>query len=247
MTALDEVTDIIRYTVEPIFGDGAGFRIDPQGDWVRFEDVAPEIAQLRHDLSRSMANHVADINPPLSSKQIADVLEFLRAFIAGGSLQDFKPWAGELYQKLYRAADETGAEPMVMPSGPWEQRWHGSGTDRGDHIFQNGERIAYLGDQHHDAVTRLVYEHNCAVARSAAETKADSSLVLRICTAYEQGLGQAGRDLSNPYRAPSPESEAWNIGIQHGLRMFIGDTSPSKARVPLGDEDLPNDTSWDKP
>jgi hypothetical protein len=41
------VTDLFRYTVEPIFPGGAGFRIDPQGDWVRFEDVAPELARLR--------------------------------------------------------------------------------------------------------------------------------------------------------------------------------------------------------
>lgn len=35
-----------------------------------------------------------------------EVLEFLRSFIAGGSNQDFKPWASELYEKLYRSTDE---------------------------------------------------------------------------------------------------------------------------------------------
>lgn len=35
-----------------------------------------------------------------------DVLEFLRSFLAGGSQQDFKPWASELYQKLYRVDAE---------------------------------------------------------------------------------------------------------------------------------------------
>jgi hypothetical protein len=29
------------------------------------------------------------------------LMEFLRSFISGGVNQDFKPWASELYQKLY--------------------------------------------------------------------------------------------------------------------------------------------------
>jgi hypothetical protein len=41
-----------------------------------------------------------------------EVLEFLRAFIAGGVNQDFKPWASELYQKLYRRADEPWESPL---------------------------------------------------------------------------------------------------------------------------------------
>ncbi len=41
-----------------------------------------------------------------TSKSMDDVLEFLRSFIAGGVNQDFKPWANELYQKLYRTSDE---------------------------------------------------------------------------------------------------------------------------------------------
>lgn len=52
---------------------------------------------------------------------------------------------------------------IIQPAGPWEHRCYGSGEDRGDHIFCNGDRLAYLGDQHHDAVARLVYEHNCAI------------------------------------------------------------------------------------
>lgn len=52
------------------------------------------------------------------------------------------------------------------------------------------------------------------------ETPADATLVLRICTAYEQGFGMAGRDFSNPYHAPSQESEAWNMGFQEGLKRF---------------------------
>jgi hypothetical protein len=46
----------------------------------------------------------------------ADVLEFLRAFIAGGSQQDFKLWAGELYQKLYRVGDEPTRERVCADS-----------------------------------------------------------------------------------------------------------------------------------
>lgn len=51
----------------------------------------------------------------------ADVLEFLRSFIAGGSQQDFKPWASELYQKLYRASDEASA--------PHEHDWRPTAPD----------------------------------------------------------------------------------------------------------------------
>lgn len=59
----------------------------------------------------------------------------------------------------------------------------------------------------------------------------DSTLALRICTAYEQGFGQAGRDLTNPYRAPSQESEAWNIGLQHGLKRFAAEPTRDASLV----------------
>lgn len=49
---------------------------------------------------------------------------------------------------------------------------------------------------------------------NAHETTADSTLVLRVCTAYEQGYGQHGRALENPYTAGTRESEAWNMGWQ---------------------------------
>jgi hypothetical protein len=42
---MNEVTDIMRYTAVPT--DEVGFRHDPAGEWVRFEDVAPELARLR--------------------------------------------------------------------------------------------------------------------------------------------------------------------------------------------------------
>lgn len=46
------------------------------------------------------------------------VLEFLRAFIAGGVNQDFKLWASELYEKLYRAADEPLDSPVPIRTSP---------------------------------------------------------------------------------------------------------------------------------
>lgn len=57
---------------------------------------------------------------------------------------------------------------------------------------------------------------------------ADSSLVLRITTAYEQGFGQHDRaELSNPYNPGQPESEAWNIGVQFGKRR-VSETAKAK-------------------
>ena len=51
-----------------------------------------------------------------------------------------------------------------------------------------------------------------------AETNGDASLVVRVCTAYEHGFGQYGRALENPYKALTPESEAWNIGWQEARK-----------------------------
>jgi hypothetical protein len=51
----------------------------------------------------------------LTSKPMDDVLEFLRSFISGGVNQDFKPWAGKLYQKLYNTTHET-REPPHCPN-----------------------------------------------------------------------------------------------------------------------------------
>ena len=63
----------------------------------------------------------------------------------------------------------------------WRVWWHGSGPQRGDHImlasrFDLGyERdIAYLGDQHHEAVSALVYLHNTAVDKLRAAVEAPS-------------------------------------------------------------------------
>jgi hypothetical protein len=48
-----------------------------------------------------------------------------------------------------------------------------------------------------------------------------SSLVRRITTAYEQGVGQANRDdLPNPYKSGLPEYEAWAIGRVFGKSRY---------------------------
>jgi hypothetical protein len=83
----------------------------------------------------------------------------IRAFLGDNSAE-----VAELRVEADRLRKEAAA-----PTGPWTMRWHGSEPDRGDSVFCKGERIAYLGDQHHDDVTRLVYAHNVAVRnRSAA-------------------------------------------------------------------------------
>jgi hypothetical protein len=49
-------------------------------------------------------------------------------------------------------------------------------------------------------------------------TGISSQLVLRITTAYEQGVGQANRtELKNPYSVGSLECEAWDLGREHIL------------------------------
>jgi hypothetical protein len=51
--------------------------------------------------------------------------------------------------------------------------------------------------------------------------RSDESLLVRVCTAYEQGFGQTGRGLTNPYGLSTPEAEAWNIGWQEGKKRLI--------------------------
>lgn len=46
----DETVNIMRYTETPGFEGEVEWRIDPKGDWVRFEDVWPELRQLREAL-----------------------------------------------------------------------------------------------------------------------------------------------------------------------------------------------------
>ena len=44
--------------------------------------------------------------------------------------------------------------------------------------------------------------------------------VLKITTAYEQGVGHALRsELSNPYTVNTPEHTAWNIGREYGKQQ----------------------------
>lgn len=58
----------------------------------------------------------------------------------------------------------------VMPCGPFRHVWNGSAPQRGDHVWLGTERVAYLGDQYHDEVTKLVHAMNVAVqaAKEAA-------------------------------------------------------------------------------
>jgi hypothetical protein len=56
----------------------------------------------------------------------------------------------------------------------------------------------------------------------------DHTLVLRICTAYEQGYGQSGRALENPYSAGTRESEAWNMGWQIAKQRSVPETTPKR-------------------
>jgi hypothetical protein len=56
-------------------------------------------------------------------------------------------------------------------------------------------------------------------------TEISSQLVLRITTAYEQGVGQARRkELNNPYVSGSPEYEAWDLGREHILSQDKDDS-----------------------
>jgi len=70
-----------------------------------------------HEVATAVAAFQTLAGEVLVTKQMDDVLEFLRAFISGGSQQDFKLWAGELYQQLYRAAPEPRA---AIPT--WRER-----------------------------------------------------------------------------------------------------------------------------
>jgi hypothetical protein len=71
-------------------------------------------------------------------------------------------------------------ERMVAPDGPWHIWWQGSGPERGDHIMCGRDRVAYLPapegtDGLHTEAERIVYEHNCAVARHNVNSTAESA------------------------------------------------------------------------
>lgn len=89
---------------------------------------------------------------------VAVCIGVVLGFMIRGVLGDNSAEVAELRVEADRLRKEAAA-----PTGPWTVRWYGSEPDRGDSVFCNGERIAYLGDQHHDDVSRLVYEHNVAV------------------------------------------------------------------------------------
>jgi hypothetical protein len=80
----------------------------------------------------------------------------------------FPPWIVAMFGRARAPQSAPASEAAQgMPAGPWVQRWNGSPPEKGDSVFCYGERIAYLGDQYHDAVSRLVYQHNVAVGEAA--------------------------------------------------------------------------------
>lgn len=53
----------------------------------------------------------------------------------------------------------------VLPSGPWRVQWYGSGEDRGYHIKEGRETIAFLGaDVDGEAVQDIVWAYNVSAA-----------------------------------------------------------------------------------
>jgi hypothetical protein len=70
---------------------------------------------------------------------------------------------------MRKPAVETTAAPIrpygeeVAPAGPWRVVRYGSPPDKGDMIFDEHGCIAHFGDQHHEAVGRIVYEHNVSL------------------------------------------------------------------------------------
>lgn len=66
---------------------------------------------------------------PLTKTANDEVLEFLRSYIAGGVNQDFKPWARELYAKLYSARSKPPrdgvGEGELVDGWAWiKGEWH---------------------------------------------------------------------------------------------------------------------------
>lgn len=65
-----------------------------------------------------------------------EVLEFLQSFLAGGVNQDFRPWASDLYRKLYRAADEP-SPPHIL-----ERLAESGNIERKDDCWIYGEGVS---------------------------------------------------------------------------------------------------------
>lgn len=86
--------------------------------------IGSEIEQLRGNLSlaeEGLANYTKEVellraqrdsNLAKEVELIRQILEFLRSFISGGVNQDFKPWARELYSKLYSSPSEPCEQPQ---------------------------------------------------------------------------------------------------------------------------------------
>jgi hypothetical protein len=72
-------------------------------------------------------------------------------------------------ERIYRAVQPPSAVPIrpygeeVAPAGPWRVVRYGSPPDKGDMIFDERGCIAHFGEHHHEAVSRIVYEHNVSV------------------------------------------------------------------------------------
>lgn len=57
----------------------------------------------------------------------------------------------------------------VIPAGPWRVQWYGSGEDRGYHIKEGRETIAFLrADVDSEAVQDIVWAHNVSAAYAVA-------------------------------------------------------------------------------
>jgi len=68
-----------------------------------------------------------------------EVLEFLRSFISGGVNQDFKPWARELYQKLYCSVEPTALQCIGCDRG-WRKTM--DGFDGPYHVTPTGTVVS---------------------------------------------------------------------------------------------------------
>lgn len=149
-----------------------------------------------------------------NERPLLDVIREIRVKLGSVAPADFKKTDGNQMRAVEAAwilADNVifAAERGAPAADDTVKRYRWVEYTPGHEVHAQGEWVRYEDIKH-----RL----------NASETECDGSLVLRICIAYEQGVGQSGRDLTNPYRALTPESEAWNTGFQrakpHELKAF---------------------------
>jgi hypothetical protein len=87
-------------------------------------EAADELEQLRADISQAydlrdqaegrFCTALGQIER--LQKREGQLIEFVRSFISGGVNQDFKPWASELYQKLYSSHEPGVGAPFPYPT-----------------------------------------------------------------------------------------------------------------------------------